>query len=82
MALLDAASELGLLDEVGDEGGYWEKRHIQALAEEVGTWNTMIAGVAGRIKDVFGGGAVAPISKFPNFEHLEAKAQPPEEPEE
>lgn len=82
VALLDAAAELGLLDEVGDEGGYWEKRDIQSLAEEVGMWNTMIAGVVGRVKDMFGKDAAAPIANFPNFEHLEAKAQPPERPEE
>lgn len=82
VALLDAAAELGLLDEVGDEGGYWEKRDIQKLAEEVTMWNTMVAGVVGRVKDMFGSDTVAPISNFPNFEHLEAKAQPPEPPEE
>lgn len=82
VALLDAAAELEMLDEVGDEGGYWEKRDLQKLAEEVGTWNTMIAGVVGRVKDLFGKDAAAPIASFPNFEHLEAKAQSPEPPDE
>lgn len=75
VALLDAASELGILREVGDEGGYWEKRDVQTLAEEVGQWNTMIAGWAGRFKDMLGERAVSEIAKYPNFEHLEAKAE-------
>lgn len=72
--LLDAASDLGLLQEVSDEGGYWKQRDVKALAEEVGNWNTMIAGWAGRLKDSFGEGLVSEIAKYPNFEHLEAKA--------
>lgn len=75
VALLDAAAGLGILREVGDEGGYWENRDVQALAEEVGQWNTMIAGWAGRFKDMLGSGAVSEIAKYPNFEHLEAKAE-------
>ena len=71
--LLDHAKELGILKEVSDEGKYWEKRDIQALAKEVGDWNSMIAGWAGRFKDAFGDDVVAEITKFPNFEHLEAK---------
>lgn len=75
VALLDAAAELGILGEVGDEGGYWEKRDAKALAEEVNHWNTMIAGWAGRFKDMLGEGAVSEIAKYPNFEHLEAEAE-------
>lgn len=73
--LLDAAAEMGILKEVRDEGDYWEKRDIKALAAEVGDWNTMIAGWAGRLKDSFGDGVVSEIAKFPNFEHLEAQAE-------
>ena len=73
--LLDAAAEIGILKEVRDEGDYWEKRDIKALAAEVGDWNTMIAGWAGRLKDSFGDGVIAEIAKFPNFEHLEAEAE-------
>ena len=71
--LLDHAKELGILKEVSDEGDYWEKRDIKALAADVGDWNSMIAGWAGRFKDAFGDGVVSEIAKFPNFEHLEAK---------
>lgn len=75
VSLLDAAAELGILKEVGDESGYWEKRDMVALAEEVGHWNTVIAGFAGRLKDMVGGASESEIAKFPNFEHLEAKAE-------
>lgn len=73
--LLDHAAELGILKEVSDEGEYFEKRDLQALAKEVGDWNTMIAGWAGRLKDAFGDAVAAEITKFPNFEHLEAKGR-------
>jgi len=71
--LLDHAKEFGLLKLVSDEGDYWEKRDIKALAQEVGDWNSMIAGWAGRFKDAFGDGVVSEITNYPNFEHLEAK---------
>lgn len=70
--MLDHAQELGLLNEAHDEGGYWQKRDLPALAKEVGDWNTMIAGWAGRFKDAFGDQVDSEISKFGNFEHLEA----------
>lgn len=73
--LLDAAAENGILKEVSDEGDYWEKRDIKALAAEVGDWNTMVAGWAGRLKDSFGDGVASEIAKYPDFEHLEAKAE-------
>ena len=73
--LLDAAADIGILKEVSDEGDYWQKRDIKALAAEVGDWNTMIAGWAGRLKDSFGEGVASEIAKYPNFEHLEAKAE-------
>lgn len=71
--LLDHAAELAILKEARDESDYFEKRDLPALTEEVGEWNTMIAGWAGRLKDAFGGDVVSEIAKFPNFEHLEAK---------
>jgi hypothetical protein len=74
--LLDHAKGLGMLKHVSDEGGFWEVRDIKALATEVGEWNTMIAGWAGRLLDDFGKNVVAEITNFPNFEHLEAKGSP------
>ena len=73
--LLDHAAALGILKDVSDEGEFWEKRDLRALAAEVGDWNTMIAGWAGRLKDSFGDGVVSEIAKFPNFERLEAEGR-------
>ena len=71
--LLDHAKSLGILDSVSDEGDFWENRNIRALAESVGEWNEMIAKFAGELKDQLGSKNVeAEITKFPNFEHLEA----------
>jgi len=61
--LLDHAKSLSILKDVNDEGDYWQKRDMKALAQEVGDWNTMIAGWAGRFKDAFGEGVVAEIAK-------------------
>ena len=46
-----AAKEIGILDEVKDEGGYWEKRDVAALVKEIGRWNKMVAGFVGRLTD-------------------------------
>jgi hypothetical protein len=73
--LLDHAAALGLVESVSDEGGYFEKRDIEALVREIGQWNSMIAGIAGRFKDLIGNAVTAPITKFPDFEHLEAKGR-------
>jgi hypothetical protein len=75
--MLDHARQLGILGHVKDEGEFWEKRDVKALAQEVGLWNEMIAGVAGRLKDQFGDNFIAPIADYPDFEHLEAKGQQP-----
>jgi hypothetical protein len=75
IAILDRAKALGLLDEVRDEGGYWEHRDVSALGKEVGHWNALIAGFAGRLKDLIGDEVAAAITQFPNFEHLEAEGR-------
>jgi hypothetical protein len=73
--LLDHAQALGILDEVKDEGSYWENRDVRSLAEEVVQWNEQIAGLVGKMKDSLGGDIEAAILKFQNFEHLEAKGR-------
>lgn len=73
--LLDHAKELGILADVSDEGDFWEKRDIRALAKEVGSWNESMAALVGQLKDLFGDDLQAPITRFPDFEHLEAKGQ-------
>ena len=63
-------------EEVKDEGGFWEKRDLKALVETVGQWNIGLAGLFGQIKDQFRDQIIAaPISDFPNFEHLEAEGR-------
>jgi hypothetical protein len=71
--MLDLAKELGILASVRDEGDFWERRDVEALAREVGQWNEGMAALVGKLKDMFGGSFDAPITKFPNFEHLEAR---------
>ena len=75
VALLDRAKELGVLGNLNDEGGFFEKRDVKALVTEVGQWNQMIAGAVGRMKDAFAGTIEAEITKFSNYEHLEAKGR-------
>jgi len=70
--MLDHASRLGILRYVSDEGDYFEKRDLKALAQEVGEWNSLLAGWAGRLTQLFGDSIVAEIAKFPNVEHTEA----------
>ena len=71
--MLDRAKSLSMLEDVSDEGGFWEKRDIKALVQEVGEWNETIAAVAGQMKDWFGKDLKAPITDFPDFEHLEVR---------
>jgi hypothetical protein len=77
--MLDHAKELGILGSVSDEGDFWEKRDVAALAREVGDWNEQIAGLVGKMKDLLGGDITAPITNFPDFEHLEARGRNPKE---
>lgn len=81
IAMLDKAKELGCLEEVSDESGFWEQRDVPALVKEIGSWNQMIAAFGGKLKDVLGDGVESAISEYPNFEQLEAAGQeklPPE----
>jgi hypothetical protein len=73
VSLLDHAAELGVLRSVSDESGFYERRSIEALVQEVGEYNARIAAFVGQLKDTHGGKFLAEITKFPNFEHLEAK---------
>ena len=75
IALLDFAQSLGLVEHVSDEGNYWEARDAESLAKEVGAWNEMMAGFAGRLHDQLGANVESAITQFPNFEHLEARGR-------
>lgn len=74
--MLDFIKKTGLATaEVEDEGGYWENRNLEALVKEIGQWNEFVAGAISAFRSVVGdtGSMEAPITSFPNFEHLEAK---------
>ena len=53
----------------------WHKGRYdpKALADEVGSWNEMVAGFFGALADRTKGAVGSPIASFPNFEHLEFK---------
>jgi hypothetical protein len=48
VAMLDFAKNLNILTDVSDEGCYFTKRDVKALAQEVGEWNELIASGAGK----------------------------------
>lgn len=79
ITLLDRAKELGILESVTDEGGYWEGRNLPELVKTIGKWNSMVAGLAGSLQDRLEKAGVnrrriiSEITKFPDFEHLEAE---------
>ncbi len=73
--MLDHAKELGILASVNDEGGFWVTRDVKALVQQVGEWNETMAAVVGQLKDMFGGDFEAPITKYADFEHLEARGR-------
>jgi hypothetical protein len=75
IALLDEAAKIGLRTHVVDESGFATRRDVDHLALEVAEWNEMIAGFAGRLKDGLAGEFDAPIMRFPDFEHLEARGR-------
>jgi hypothetical protein len=78
IALLDKAKELGCLAEVHDEGGFWEQRDLQALVQQIGSWNERIAALGGKLKDLTEGSPLeleSAISRYPDFEQLEAAGQ-------
>ena len=77
VTLLDAIKNRQLATvEVSDESDYWDHRDVRKFAKTVGEWNHMVAAVVGQFKDAEGLNHIqAPITDFPNFEHLEAKGR-------
>lgn len=73
--LLDRAKEMGILDWVSDESGYWQDRDAAGLAQTVHDWNRKIAGFVGSMKDQTSADIEAEITAFPDFEHLEAEGR-------
>jgi hypothetical protein len=80
-AILEKAQDIGFNVHVSDEGDFWTKRDVKALAEEVGHWDQMLAGLFGVLKDAAPAGIVpdSAMAGRPDFEKLEAKAQNTEE---
>ena len=76
-AIVEKAQQLGFRVDVSDEGGFWTKRNVKSLVEEVGQWDQFIAGMFGVLKDAAPEGMTpdSAIAGRPDFERLEAKAQ-------
>jgi len=75
-AILEKAQDLGFKVKVKDEGGFWTKRDVKALAEDVGKWDQMIASIFGAMKDAAPEGVLeSPIQDRADFEHLEMKGR-------
>jgi len=81
VSLLDEAAGMGVLGEVTDESGYWEKRDVGLLAKEVARWTAVMAAAVGALQDgleqagVDRKRIVSEITAYPDFEHLEAKGR-------
>ncbi len=73
--MLDQAKAMGILEAVQDESHFWDNRDVKGLVETVGQWNAHIAGLVGQYYDRLGGILSAPITEYPNFEHLEAEGR-------
>ncbi|WP_254568020.1 hypothetical protein [Oscillatoria sp. HE19RPO] len=78
--MLDIAQDLGILESVCDEGGYWESRNTQTLSQSVGNYNALVAGVVGGLKTLLTQEGIeaktqAPITDYPNYEYLEAEGE-------
>ncbi|HEY9597360.1 MAG TPA: hypothetical protein V6D33_06780 [Cyanophyceae cyanobacterium] len=79
IAMLDEAQRLDILQNVSDDGSYWENRDIEELIKALEKHNALVAAIVGQIGDVLNkvgkGEAQAPITSYPNFEYLEAEGQ-------
>ena len=78
LSILEYMQGLGFGVEVRDEGEFWEKRDLGALAKVLGNYDAMLAGAVGAMKDAAGAAGMdveSPMFGRPDFEHLEAKGQ-------
>lgn len=75
--LLGAGRDLGLRVKITDEGGYWPRRNLATLRQNLDRMNGIVAALAGVMKDATdgdGGSPVqSPIFAHPQFERLEAE---------
>ena len=76
-AILEHMRRIGFQVHVSDEGHFWEKRDLAALAKEIGEWDALLAGLGGVLKDAAeaqGLGFESGMSGRPDFERLEIQA--------
>ena len=59
--MLDHAKVIGVLKGVSDEGDFWDKRDVKALARNVGEWNAMLDAFTGQFRQWFGPDVVAQL---------------------
>lgn len=75
--MLDEARQLGIVENVADDGTYWGQRDTEALINALEEHNALVAAIVGQLGDALDrvgqGQAQAPIASYPNFEYLEAK---------
>lgn len=78
ISLLDLWRDFGIELDVCDEGEYWETRSIERLQQRVGTYDGLVAAVAGVVADQVGEGGpkvTAAIFDDVRFERLEAQGR-------
>jgi len=80
--LLDYANELGIVEYVSDDGGYWESRSKDVLVANLEKNDRIVAAFVGAINDQIGETAeesghvvISPIANAPDFEYLEAEGR-------
>ena len=76
--LLDLWRDFGVDVKVTDEGEFWETRSVERLRERLGTYDRLVAAMAGALKDSLGKGpkgVQAEIFNDARFERLEAEGR-------
>ena len=76
--MLDTAKRIGFAVTVNDESDYFEKRDVHELVKAIGSWDEMLAGFGGALKDAAGESGMtieSPIFARKDFEQLEMKGQ-------
>ena len=76
--MLDNAKRIGFEVTVNDESDYFEKRDVHELVKAIGSWDQMLAGFGGALKDAAGNVGMeieSPIFARKDFEALEMKGQ-------
>ena len=78
IAMLDNAKRIGFEVTVNDESDYFEKRDVHGLVKSIGSWDQLLAGFGGALKDAAGNVGMtieSPIFERKDFEALEMAGQ-------